>query len=183
MKFFTKSLLIAAVAAMALLFNSCKNNELDDIVEWDIYPVTLDFNIVDSEGNNLLDPAREDNALSDNIYVLFEGVEYPVIDFTENPEAIDHSRFFMPSFYGLVAYPEAYEPYDARAKRYLSFGEFNGARNQDITIEFVWPEQNQRHTARIVRKYKMNGNEPDITDKRYLDGEQTDAYSFTIVRH
>ncbi len=180
MKTLNKSLLIAIAAVLAICFSSCKND--DDFVIRDIYPVTFDFTIVDSEGNNLLDPAREDNALSDNIHVVFEGEEYPIIDFTEHPQAIDHSRAYLPSFYGLVAYPMPGENYDANAKRYLSFGEFNGACDQDLTIELVWPEQNRRHTVRIKHTYAMKNNDPDITNTRYFDGQEVEDYSFTIVR-
>lgn len=179
MKALCKSLLITLMATMALCFNACGTE--GDVI-WDITPVSLDFIIVDSDGNNLLDPAREDNVLNDDIHIVYQGVEYPIVDFMENPQPQQLSRAYLALFYGLRALPEAGEDWGPMSKRYLSFGEFDGAANQDITAEFVWPEQNRRYTVRIDHKYKMKGDKPKITNKRYFDGKQIDATYFTIVK-
>ncbi|MDE6288673.1 MAG: hypothetical protein K2M00_07815 [Muribaculaceae bacterium] len=178
MKLFCKSLLIAVVAVVALCFNACDN---DDVI-WDIAPVSLDFIIVDSDGNSLLDPAREDNVLNNDIYIVYQGKEYPIVDFTKDPQPLPLSRAYLASFYGLRALPEAGEDWSPMSKRYLSFGEFDGAANQDITAELVWPEENRRFTVRVEHKYKMKGNKPKITNKRYFDGKRIDASYFTIVK-
>ena len=83
----------------AMLVNtSCSSDDDDDII-WDFYPITLNVEVVDESGNNLLDPSCAENILSRPITLTHDGETTP-IEMYEQKEATPNSRAYLARWYG-----------------------------------------------------------------------------------
>lgn len=129
----------------------------------DFYPVIVTVYVTDKDGHDRLDPASE-YFIGDNISAIYEGQVYPM----QNRYADPATKAYLPYFFGLELRQDRLFGY------YLSFGEFDGADDQDISVTFVWPDgtsdtvhtTHTRYTPLLTtNKWKVNGKKasPPIT--------------------
>ncbi|MBQ0024690.1 MAG: hypothetical protein KBT00_03060 [Bacteroidales bacterium] len=123
-------------------------------VDW--YPVTVSFYIVDSEGNDLLDPASE-SFIGDDISLSYKGNEYVYSIPTKT---------YLPVFYGLII-----EKDNLVGKYCARFGELDGADNYDDDFIIRFPDGTSRtlHYDRRVNCLTVSARQ-----KWFLDGVRVD---------
>ena len=98
---------------------SCSNDDDDDLI-WDIYPLELIIEVVDKDGNNLMDPNNEHNILESGITATFMGESYQLYDINN----YKMTRAYMPTPYGLV-----YRKFYGSNQYFMYFGELDGTVN------------------------------------------------------
>ncbi|MDE6321904.1 MAG: hypothetical protein K2L93_06340, partial [Muribaculaceae bacterium] len=96
------------------------------------------------------------------------------------------SRAYFPRFYGLKFWRRYTENDEGGiiadpSKDYLSFGEFDGAENQNISAVLTIPGQSEAYKIDVIHTYKWKHNEPKIDTKIYLNGERISG-STVIIR-
>lgn len=158
-----------AIAALALCaatsgFTACSDdNGGDDMVIWDVYPYSISMEVVDGQGNNLLDTKNANNVIKDSITALYEGQTYKV------DTVILATRAIMPTFYGLARYaPSGTRNY------ILILGEFSGEKNvsnQEIIID--WKDGSKKDTITFSHTCTWPNNEPVTSTTVWLNHTPT----------
>lgn len=177
------SLFLVILSAIAI---SCDSS--DDII-WDIYPVEIYISIEDKDGNNLLDPETDGNLIGQNFIMNYDGEDYPAdwsyLNMYPEERNEIRTRAYMPHFYGLI--PRKYwvedetgEYIESREYRLL-FGEFEGAKNQDLTFRFIVPGREGEDVIHIKHKYDYKQNKPKISNEMTLNGKKVKYGPITIV--
>lgn len=160
------------VAIVGLAFTSCGDDD-DDIKIWDFSPVSIRLDIVDTEGNDLLDADTPGNILESELTATFDGKEYTLAT-DDDPDAGPlsvKSREILSQFYGL--YIQTPDHYFTEGKHnLLCFGEFKGFENFDHTVIFHFPTADRDITVRVVSKARWDGDTPNWELEYYLDGQQ-----------
>lgn len=190
---FFKALAAMTAMTMAAFMTSCDDNDdPDNLVCWDIAGTGFTIDIVDAEGKTLLDTARTDNVIHDDMYVVLDGKEFHLSDsiyrdlldhydlFLEGFDTETKSRALLVRFYGLQLFPlpewdnEHMGASQPTSRCMMRFGDFSGDSNYDRTMKFVWPEQNVTHTLRVTNRIEWKKGEPDIDRHYYFDGKEID---------
>lgn len=165
-------LLLLTLVASLLSFTSC---EEDDDMIYDYMPVEVMVHIQDAEGNNLLSPTVAGNLRGKKIVALYEGEEYEL-----NWDSAEPSRYYLPFFKGLTfftVYTESGEP-DIN-KSYLTFGEFDGAQNQDVAITLSI--EGYSRSWEIAVSHRLSKKSQKVTNSATLDGKKVSYYDIVIV--
>lgn len=169
--------------ALTLLFpifllSSCGDDD-DDII-WDMAPVNVMVYIQDANGNNLLSPSVPGNLQGKKIVAIYEGQEYEL-----NWEATNQTRYYMPHFSGLTlrsGYTQSGDYFvPDQNKNHLSFGEFDGADNQDISISLHIEGYSNTWNISVSHRIKWKGNTPHVTDTATLNGNNVPYDNITII--
>jgi hypothetical protein len=100
--------------------------------EWDFSSDDLAMILVDSDGNNLLDPDYAGNILDRNITATYKGKTYSVNDATEAG-----TRAYPPKWYGL-RFGVFYGYSGDKGTPALLFGEFEAGTTAEFTIDWGW---------------------------------------------
>lgn len=177
MKKFTK--LTTLIALLAISLFSCKKEEEQIPVDWDICAVLINIYVEDSLGNNLVSSEFEGNILSDSIYITLDGKDYPLSDekteyFFGNDGFSDDfvdTRYYMPSFYGVYKVKNL-----VTEKEFLEVGEFDGTLNWNNSFTIHWGDGTS-DKIRFKRTFAVeNKNQkPIISDLLlYLNDEKVD---------
>ena len=151
------------------IFLLCSCGDDDDII-WDMAPVNVMVNIQDTNGNNLLSPSVPGNLQGKKIVADYQGQEYEL-----NWDASDRTRYYMPIFSGLKLQSgytlsgDYFVP--DQNKIYLSFGEFDGEDNQDISISLYIEGYSNTWNISVSHRIKWKGNTPLVTNTATLNGE------------
>ena len=152
-----------------LLLCSCGDDEEDELI-WDMAPVNVMIHIQDNDGNNLLSPSVSGNLQGKKIVAEYQGEEYEL-----NWNASKGTRFYMPFFSGLTlqaGYTQSGDHFEPdQNKNYLSFGEFDGAQNQDITISLNIDGYPDPWVISVAHRIKWKGNTPQVTNTTSLNGK------------
>ncbi|MDE6717707.1 MAG: hypothetical protein K2J70_05905 [Muribaculaceae bacterium] len=171
------SLLILISALLPLLFFTACNN--DENLIWDIAPVNLSIHIKDADGNNMLSPAVAGNLRGKKITAEYRGEEYEL-----NWDQ-DQTRAYLPVFRGLtigmeyIQTPQGYEADPART--YMSFGEFDGAKDQDISIILRIEGYSGEWLINVTHRIKWKRGKPQISNTSTLNGQETDYSNIVIT--
>lgn len=119
-----KLLMMVWACVMGACLTSCGD---DDEPLIDVAPVKFTIEIVDAQGNNLLDPEFAGNILDKGLEMEYNGETYEAVINTESNALVAiMSRAYLPVFYGL----QVYEANSGKAGWIMSFGEFEGAVQQ-----------------------------------------------------
>lgn len=145
----------------AMLVNtSCSSDDDDDII-WDFYPITLNVEVVDESGNNLLDPSCAENILSRPITLTHDGETTP-IEMYEQKEATPNSRAYLARWYGAYIIGE----WDAFSKDDSVKLNIDG---KEYELSFTNSYKAQKHGA-----YDFGG-------KYYIDDQANENRNYKIV--
>lgn len=170
------SLLLLLLPLLTLV--SCKND--DEFIIWDIAPVSIDIVIQDADGNNLLSPGVPGSLYGEDISIEYDGKTY-----SSDWSTYYESRYYMPHFDGLKinngwSWVDG-ERVDDPSKDFLSFGQFDGAENQNISAVLTIPGHSEPYKIDLVHKYKSNNKNLKYDTKIYLNGERISG-STVIIR-
>ena len=145
----------------AMLVNtSCSSDDDDDII-WDFYPITLNVEVVDESGNNLLDPSCAENILSRPITLTHDGETTP-IEMYEQKEATPNSRAYLARWYGAYIIGE----WDAFSKDDSVKLNIDG---KEYELSFTNSYKAQKHEAY------------DFDRKYYIDDQANENRNYKIV--
>lgn len=164
---------VALIAAMFVCFlTSCHNEEDEGFAIWDFTPLCAEIQIVDADGNNLLVPDAEGSWYGTDMSMGYEDKVYDAIWST------DESRYYMPHFYGLRFINGLYRQPE---KRYLSFGEFDRARNQHLEMTFCIHDINTVYNIEIDHEITWKKKQPTMKLKIKVNGKKIDGEVIKIV--
>ncbi len=157
--------------AYCLILMGCNN---DNGKIWDVYPVNIDIQVVDGQGNSLLIESNPSNILDNDIKVIYKGVEYPlgVNMSTQNAQ----TRYYLAVLDGLklISYNQGDQPY-------LSFGEFSGDEDWNETMVISWGDGTSDE-IRLVHDYEFKKEPTFVVSDRYLNGKLVDERTLVIVK-
>lgn len=151
----------------------CAASACDDDVIYDFAPYTLNINVVDKEGNNLLDPDIEGNITGETIVMDYDGQTYLMNNIGNSyPEmSTPVSRAYMPHFYGLVLT-------SINGPWHLSFGEIDAAVSAEHNMVLRIPSRGINKHFNVV----ISSKHDDVTFKLKVDGKKhKPAGEYTIV--
>ena len=141
--------------SMILVFLAgCKKQETRII---DYYPINIGFQVVDANGNDMLDPSNSNNILGD-VQIQYNGTAYSC----KVP-----SKAYMESFNGLTL---SNEKYGSPALYVMNLGEFSPIgdyRNKTFcidfgdgtgthTVEFTF-YVSKKNAMNVIHEFKFNG--------------------------
>lgn len=174
-----KNSILFAGTLLAVTLTSC--NDDNDMPIYDYSPYTLLISVENPAGENLLDPETEGNILDETVEMDYDGKTYTmnIVEpgtplHTVKPE----SRYFMPSFYGLVvySYPKEYVP--ELSTNHLYFGEFDCAYSGNYVCTLRIPSHG------ITRKFEIGivNKNHEVRTSLSVDGkEQGQDGIYTLV--
>ena len=165
-----------------LLSAGCSNIVFEDYPTVDWYPVNLIVTVQDEAGNDLLDPALEENYF-DGATISFQGKTYEAFELgiNENWQQTP-TKMYLARIKGFrLVYDTIYiSESETRECHFLVFGEIDGARDMDEDLILTWPDGSREtfhyHCSDHKVVKKGNSGEWDISCKRSwtLNGEEAD---------
>ena len=162
-----------------LLLCACGEDKEEEPI-WDMAPVNVMIHIRDNNGNNLLSPDVSGNLHGKKIVAEYHGKEYEL-----NWDATNGTRYYMPFFSGLTlqtGYTQSGDNLEPdQNKNYLSFGEFDGAENQDISISLNIEGYSDPWVISVSHSIKWKGHSPLITNIATLNGRDVSYEQIIIV--
>lgn len=160
----------------AMLVNtSCSSDDDDDLWVWDFYPITLNVEVVDESGNNLLDPANPANILSLPITLTHDGETTP-IEMYEQKEATPNSRAYLARWYGAYIIGA---PYISDGRYRIFIGEWDAfAKDDSVKLNIDGKE----YELSFTNSYKAQKHGAyDFDRKYYIDGQANEYGNYKIV--
>ena len=174
------ALLIAFVITMFSI-SSCSKEDNDDLIIWDINPLTIDIILRNADGENLFCPSTDGNYIGKNISVEYNNKTYDA--------QWDLCSRALPGFFiGLFLKPGKGEFVpgvgrdDDPTRNSLAFGEFDGGDNQDISFVLKIEDHPQVYRFDITHRIKWENRSPVITTIKKLNDEivNTDVINITL---
>ncbi len=171
---------------LGLIFISCSSDKENDepSIHYPDEDIELYLNIVDSQGNNLLDDKNPNNILSQDINLIFRGRKYPLMTIEDIYEKyVVTSDNPLDGFLGLCYLTEPNEDYPI-TKPIILAGKFPLPVWTNLKFEISWGDGTPNDYFEMSRApFGMNDNK-----QRYLltvrwNGEvYRDTQEFTIVK-
>lgn len=149
-----------------VLFVSCSKND-DDYIIWDFFNPSVEFVVVDADGNDLLNPYSDKNIISNWITLKHNGITY---------EYGPSSKATMPKMLGIrLEYSKSI------GKWVLAFGEFAPDTNTNIDQEFIidWGD-GTKDNIKFDLYTTWKNNEPTVHKKIWLNDELYSEESFLV---
>lgn len=175
-----KKFLFLFIASTLTFLPSCK--EEDDVI-WDWNPVSLSVEVTNSNGENLLDPKTEGNILDSEMYIVNEGIQYPVTIGWPLPEGYNNNSRAIPAiWYGAFIAP-TFQPDDITIKpeRYsenkIFIGEFSGSHSYETDVELVIDGKSYTLSFAVKMDYKKPMSLRDF----YFEGKKLENSVYKIV--
>lgn len=155
-----------AAVAIAVSFASCDKEEDDDddYVIWDFGPITIDIQIVDNKGVDLLSEGSPLHGA--DFKMLYDNQEFTA-NWEKPIEPQAESRYYMPHLYGLLARTITI---DGKSKNTLYFGELDGAGKNTYKMTFIEPD-GTKHPIVINREVTTKGYDVYVTQDASMDGK------------
>ena len=149
-----KLLMMVWACVVGACLTSCGD---DDVPLVDVPPVDFMIEIVDAQGNNLLDPDFAGNILDKGLEMEYNGETYEaVINPESNAPVAFMSRAYLPVFYGLQVYEET----PGNADWIMSFGEFEVVVQQaEYQCTLLVKDLGLAYNLKAVVKHKGEGYE------------------------
>lgn len=169
-----KKLLNLALAVLFLGLMSC--NDKDEPI-WDYNPYVLNIDIVDADGNNLLDPAVEGNIAGESILMGYNDLFYEMLtpDTDNSP-----NRYYLPTFFGLVRQCGWDYETSTPTSWQLRWGEFDCAVSKTYNFDLYITCIN-RAPFSFELKITNKGN-GEVYEELSVDGKKVDTPNhYTIV--
>lgn len=158
MKQLSKIVLPIVMLIATYSITSCTNN--DDVI-WDITPVEIYIEVVNSEGYNLIDPKSEYTIINKGITATFMNQNYKLYNIED---FYKKTRAYMPIPYGLVFKQDDY------SKQYLIyFGQFDGTENYSKESLIIDWNDGTKNEIIIDHHFKWRKGTPKIKEQIWLD--------------
>lgn len=167
----TTTIKYLSLSLVLCAFVSCKDDNNDDDLIIDYSPVNLIVEVLNPNGENLLNPATPGNILEWDNYIYCDNRRYTISEW--NPDNSQYqvvTRAYFPKWYGariILAY-QTNEPA-------IAIGEFNGGGSGTAHVLLVLGT----HTYDLSFTSKVNGL--NVDRQFYLDGKKQDSSLFKIV--
>lgn len=175
-----------AVTLVAVALPSCSNYDDDDDIIWDFIPDEISLEITDAKGNNLLDPAVENNIVGENVTLDYEGETFGTqwnTLYPEYPEYNAKSRAILARFYGMVHHPRIVDNEPSETNKWIiCVGEFQYEFDYDVSIPVRI--KNKTFIVRYVHTFLwLDKKMSDYASKTtvYLDGKECEDGIVRIV--
>lgn len=169
-------LMLITALLPVILFCSCKNEYDPDII-WDMNPVAANIHVQNIYKQNLLEPSARGSLYGKKITAEYNGQEYEL-----NWDGEEGSRVVLAIFEGLtLKYGYRYTEETGMIEYpYISFGDFAGENNHDITLKLRIEGYDTAWTINVTHKIKWKGNKPDVTNKYTLNGKEVNKIVITL---
>ena len=167
-----KYLLLGIMALVLLSCDEINNNRRI----WDISPVVIRVQVVNTIGIDLLNPDNQNSFAASGIKAVYNGKDY---ECNKSVSEVNTKAYF-PLFYGLQMNKNTITN---DGTYILSFGELNGAKsysNEEITIFWGDGSSDKIKFNRRFR-WKLNGD-PDISQEWFLNGKKVSGIVIKIVK-
>ena len=157
-----------AVAIITSVTGCSKDENADDDIIWDIAPSGVVIQLVDEAGNNMLDPDVRGNWVGQPMWIGCGDNIFNVVWKNEDPQKA--SRAYMPHFYGAIW-----------SGNHLYFGEFDGAKSQDLKFTFGITAINTVYDIEYSHRLIWENKKPHFDDHITLEGNRINGNVLTIV--
>ena len=162
---------------MLMTAAACSDNNddmPDDDMIWDISPVVASIQLVDEDGNNLLDPEVEGNWIGEPMWIEWNDKAFDVVwkrDDLQLP-----TKAILPLFYGAV-----WTGVWTDNKYRLCFGEFSGESSQNLKLTFGITAINTVYEFEYSHRLVWKNKEPHFDDHITYKGKQIEGNTLTLI--
>jgi len=160
--------------SILFLTSACDNIDPDDdFLIWDFWCHSIMMEVVDSDGNDLVNLENPMSILNNEPYVIYKGKKYELI--LHDPYGRPESRALPPSF------RELFLTKNDKGKYFLCFGEFSPESdylNEPFTI--YWGDGTKDEIAFDLFITWKTKRDPDVHLIVYVNGKQVTDDSFYI---
>lgn len=169
-----KRLLIAIVVAVAAkLITGCDSDSPEDAL-WDINSFSVNIELADAAGNNLLDSVVPNSMAKQRIFAIYDGQTYEK-DSIKNNEV--KTRFYYVEFEGLKTVS------DCDGKPFLEFGPFIGHYDFiDKQVIIAYEDESKEDTIMFNHTVKWKNDKPQVNTDFFLNGKQVETNRIRIVK-
>ncbi len=171
---------IVIFCLLTSLFSCSEHNDEPDeggTVIWDIFPTGVNIRIVDEDGNNLLNPENEGNWVGEKMMMVYKDEIYPAKWTYE--EYMPDTKAIWVNFYGLVwsgIFPDV-NPEGAC----LSFGQFSGESNHNISLTFMIECINTVFEFKFTHELEWINNQPHSINYITYKGKRIEGKVLELV--
>ncbi|MDE6480141.1 MAG: hypothetical protein K2L45_07695 [Muribaculaceae bacterium] len=168
--------LTAVTMLMTVAACSDNNDDMpdDDFVIWDIYPAGIRLNLVDEEGNNMLDPAVNGNWVGEPMWIETGDKVFDVL--WKRNDLSNQTRAYLPHFYGTV-WTGIWTD-----KLYgLYFGELDGDSSHNLKMKFGITAINSVYEFEYSHRLVWENKEPHFDDHITYAGKRIDGDTLTLT--
>ena len=167
--------LTAVTMLMTVAACSDNNNDMpDDGMIWDIYPAGIILNLVDEEGNNMLDPTVNGNWVEEPMWI---GTGDKVFDVEwKRDDLSNQTRAYLPHFYGTV-----WTGIWTDKLYSLYFGELDGASSHNLKMKFGITAINSVYEFEYSHRLVWENKEPHFDDHITYEGKLIDGDTLTLI--
>lgn len=158
----------------AMLINTSCSSDDDDII-WDFYPISLNVEVVDEDGNDLLDPANPANILSQPITLTHDGETTP-IELYKDDVAVPKSRAIFVKWYGayIIGAPDLFDGH-----YHIYIGDWDAFTKGDSVKLSI---DGKEYELSFTNSYKPKKHgDYDFNRKYYIDGQAIEYGNYKIV--
>lgn len=148
----------------------------DDDVIWDIAPAGVVIQLVDEEGNDLLQPTVSGNWVGEPMTIGYDDKVYDVIWVRDDLQP--KTRFYMPYFYGAVW--TGLFNYE-KLSYCIYFGELFGDRDYDMKLTLGITAINTVYDFEFSHKLVWKKKEPHFDDHITYSGQRIDGNVLKLV--
>lgn len=161
------------LVAYVLCMTSC--SEEGDVI-WDVAPAGIEIQLVDEDGNDLLNPEVEGNWVGAAMQISYDGETYDAIWSREDIKP--RSRYYMPTFIGLVWNGALY---DDNKDYNLYFGEFEGTENHDMHLTFSIDGMTTVYEFEYKHDFSWKKNEPNSDNHIIYNGKKIEGSTIVLT--
>lgn len=166
---------LSAITMLVSMAACSKDDDMpDDDVIWDIAPADIIIQLVDEEGNNLLDPKVEGNWIDEPMWVECRDEAYGVE--WARQELTPQTRAYLPHFYGAqwsgIWSDKVYSIY---------IGEFDGASSQDLKLTFGITAINTVYEFEFYHRLVWKNKEPHFDEHITYNAKKIEGNTLTLI--
>lgn len=184
MNYLIKHFQILAMIVITLSCASCSSeNEDEPNVAFPDYDIEFHFNVVDEQGNNLMDSSNPNNILGQDIYITYEGHKYPLTNYKETLDKFPSGEADYSPFYGIYHVSE-YQQEFANNEPFIYVGKFVLPVWSKHKFTIHWGDNFADDTFEFCKDPRtvINGEVTYLTTT-WLNGKiYRDVTEFTIVK-
>lgn len=163
---------------LVLFISACSKEDDDPGYIWEIYPIEFEIKVVNSNGENLLDPKNPDNILDTEMYVIFRDEKFDVrYGYPDGPFFPYPTKALPVEWLGAFIAPY-FEFYPGMPERenYLYIGQFYGDSNGKT--QFKLYIDGQKFTIYFTNKITA----PENIERHYfIDDKEIPGPYFTLT--